>query len=343
MVHAGSFHIQVPLGRTFGDQDGWDHFHPAISPEPEESYFDVQATTRACEALARLKDAQPFALFLGLHAPHEPYVMPERYLGFVDPADVPLPRARRDDEYATKSAGYRDRVDHFRRLFGEIDDDAVRRGIAGHHCLMKLVDDCLGRVLKTTRSLGLLENTLVVYCSDHGDLLGEHGLFNKAATFYEGEVRVPFMLRFPDGRGAGGHVPHLASTIDVAPTLFDLLGVDADESLPGRSLLPAMQDAGPLRDAVTCATVRGMMVRTERHKLWYDHRSRDGELYDLATDPDELENLYDRPEHAELRRQLFERMLHARLEDDWRDALPTAREKRLQREVWSSYEPEVVP
>jgi arylsulfatase A-like enzyme len=86
-----------------------------------------------------------------------------------------------------------------------------------------------------------------------------------------------------------------------------------------------------------------MMVRTGTHKLWYDHRSRDGELYDLAADPDELENLYDRPEHADLRRQLFERMLHVRLEDDGRAALPTARERRLQREVWSSREPEVVP
>ena len=85
MVHAGSFHVQVPLGRTFGDQDGWDHFHRAASPEPEESYFDVQATSRACEALARLGQAQPFALFLGFHAPHEPYVMPDRYLSFVDP------------------------------------------------------------------------------------------------------------------------------------------------------------------------------------------------------------------------------------------------------------------
>ena len=256
---------------------------------------------------------------------------------------MPLPRARRDDEYETKSAGYRDRVDHFCRMFGPIDDDATRRGIAGHHCLMKLVDDCLGRVLETMRELGLLENTLVVYCSDHGDLLGEHGLFNKAATFYEGEVRVPFMLRFPDGRGSGTRVPGLASTVDVMPTLLDLLGVEADLSLPGRSLVPAIERGESVRDAVTCATVRGMMVRSETHKLWYDHRFRDGEMYDLAADPYELENLYDRPEHAELRRQLSERMLHARLEDDYRDALPTRAEKRLQREVWSSYEPEVVP
>ena len=343
LVHAGSYHIQVPVGRTFGDQGDWDHFEPAASPAAEEDYFDVHATRRTCEALDRLKDAQPFALFLGLHAPHEPYVMPRRYLDFVDPADAPLPKARRADEYRGKSASYRERVEHFRALFGEIDDEATRRGIAGHHCLLKLVDDCLGRVLDALRDLGLLDNTLVVYTADHGDLLGEHGLFNKAATFYEGEVRVPFMLRFPDGRGAGARLPHLASTIDVVPTLLEILGVTADVSLPGRSLVPMIDRGAVLRDAVTCATVRGMMVRTEASKLWYDHRSGDGEMYDLAADPDELDNLYDAPERADLRRTLFERMLHARLEDDARDALPTERDRRLHREVWSSYEPEVVP
>jgi arylsulfatase len=342
MVHAGSYHIQVPVGRTFGDQGDWDHFHPSASPASDEDYFDIRATRRACEALERLKDAQPFALFLGFHAPHEPYVMPRRYLDFVDPADVPLPRARRADEYRGKSAFYRERVDHFRTMFGEIDDEATRRGIAGHHCLLKLVDDCLGQVLETLRKLGLLGHTLMVYTADHGDLLGEHSLFNKAATFYESEVRVPFMLRFPDGRGAGTRLSHLASSIDFVPTLLEILGIRAEVSLPGLSLVPAIDRGMGLRDAVTCATVRGMMVRTEASKLWYDHRSRDGEMYDLAADPDELENLYDVPERAELRRTLFERMLHARMEDDSRDALPTEREKRLHREVWSSYEPEVV-
>jgi arylsulfatase len=343
MVHAGSFHVQVAVGQTFGDQADWDHFHPAASPAAEKDFFDVQAADRACAALERLGRVQPFALFLGFHAPHEPYAMPERYLDFVDPEKVPLPTARRDDEYATKSAFYRERVDHFRRLFGEIDEAKTRRGIAGHHCLLKMVDDCLGRVLETLDRLGLRENTLVVYCSDHGDLLGEHGLFNKAATFYESEARVPFLVRFPDGRHAGARVDGLASTVDVMPTLLEVLGVEADLSLPGRSLLPAIERGEPLRDAVTCATVRGMMLRTGRHKLWYDHRAGDGELYDLAADADELDNLYARPEHADLRRTMFERLLHERLDADWRDSLPTHSDRRRQLEVWSSYEPEVVP
>ena len=94
MVHAGSYHIQVPVGRTFGDAGDWDHFHPAASPEDDEHFFDICATRRACKALDRLRRFQPFALFLGFHAPHEPYVVPERYLDFCKPEDVPLPEAR---------------------------------------------------------------------------------------------------------------------------------------------------------------------------------------------------------------------------------------------------------
>ena len=95
-----------------------------------------------------------------------------------------MPAARREDEYRTKSNAYRARVEHFRNLFGgSIDEQRTRTGIAGHHCLMKMVDDCVGRLMDRLESLQLLEGTLLVFSSDHGDLLGEHCLFNKAASF----------------------------------------------------------------------------------------------------------------------------------------------------------------
>ncbi len=340
MCHAGSFHIQVPVRETFGGRDGWNHFEIVESPEPESTYFDIHATERACGALERLKGG-PFALFLGLHAPHEPYVMPRRYMGFVRPEDAPLPAARREDEYRTKSSAYRARVEHFRNLFGgSIDQQRTLTGIAGHHCLMKMVDDCVGRVMERLESLQLLDDTLIVYCSDHGDLLGEHGLFNKAATFYESEIRIPFLIRFPDLYRAGERVPGFASGVDVMPTILDILGVRPDVSLPGISLLPAMRGTGTAREYVTCTNTRGMMIRTAGQKLWYNPIDGDGEMYDLDRDPMELDNLFGGPEHREMRRELFERMLHSRIRDDQMFSRPTEREKRLHAEVSSSYEPE---
>lgn len=77
MIHAGSYHIPVPLSKTFGKRDGWDHFHVEKSPEPESTYYDIHVASRACDALERLQGDGPFALFVGFHAPHEPYVLPE--------------------------------------------------------------------------------------------------------------------------------------------------------------------------------------------------------------------------------------------------------------------------
>jgi arylsulfatase A-like enzyme len=341
LVHAGSYHIQISPRQSFGGQRGFDHFHPAGTPEDDENYFDIHTTQRACEALRRLKEGGPFALFVGYHAPHEPYVMPEHYLGFVDPADVPLPDARAENEYETKSAGYRARVDLFKNLFGGIDDEKTRIGIAGHYCLLKMLDDCLGTLLGEVEELGLLDDTLIVYCSDHGDLLGEHWIFNKAATFYESEVRIPMMIRFPDGSRAGASTPCFASGIDVLPTILELLDIRADVALPGLSLVPVIRDDETVREFVTCSHTRAMMIRTADRKLWYDVSARDGEMYDLAGDSHELVNLYGSQDHVEMRRELFELMLHARMRDDAVFSRLTQRQERLYREVWSSYEPEV--
>ncbi len=341
-VHAGSFHLQTPVGKSFGDKPGWDHFTLAPADMLEDQFYDIFATTQACESLKRLAEREgPFAMFLGFHSPHEPYIMPERYLDFLKPQDVPLPAARCEGEYESKAEAYRRRVDLFKRKFGEVDEEMFRKGIAGYFCLLKLVDDCLGRVLATMRELGLMENTLIVFTSDHGDVLGEHWIFNKAATFHEGEARIPFLVRFPDGAHASTRVGHLASSLDFVPTLLEILGVEADVSLPGMSLMPMIERDEKLRDAVTCATREQMMIRTETHKLWLHAELGDGEMYDLTADPMELDNLYGRPEYAALQAELTDRMLRERMRDDMTDNTNTAGELRIRDEAKVTYEPEI--
>lgn len=342
MIHAGSFHIQIPPGQSFGNNADWNHFAPAATGEPDDSFFDMHTAKRACAAIERLNDGKPFAMFIGFHAPHEPYVMPGNYLDYCKPDDAPLPANRSAGEYETKSEAYRRRVDLFRNKHGEITDDMVRKGIAGHHCALKMVDDCLGTIIGTLSEQRLLDNTLIVYTSDHGELLGEHGLFNKAATAYESEIRIPFMIRFPDGYKAGEVVDSLASSLDFAPTLFELLGLSPDVSLPGRSLVPSIRQGQPVRDYVTLFGLGGAMgIRTGEHKLWYHPRFQDGEMYRLQEDPQEMNNLYGDKEAIDLRRQLFELMLHARMVDDERDSVPTRRENLLREEIRASYEPQV--
>jgi N-acetylglucosamine-6-sulfatase len=134
----------------------------------------------------------------------------------------------------------------------------------------------------------------------------------------------------------------LASSLDFAPTLFDILGLSPDISLPGHSLVPVIERGEPVRDYVTLFGLGGAMgIRTKEHKLWYHPRFKDGEMYRLVEDPQEMTNLYEEENARELRRELFELMLHARLMDDERDSAPTRRENRLREEIRSSYEPQV--
>ncbi len=344
MVHAGSFHLQVPVGLSFADEtQSFNHFRIVASPEPEESYYDLQVAARAREAIKLLKSKQPFALFVGFHGPHQPYIMPEKYIDFVKPEDVPLPETWKIDSAAKSKAFNRKRERLLRVYGGELDEKALRIGIAGYHCLLKLIDDGLSMVMDELDSQSLLDESLIVYCSDHGDLLGEHGLFNKAASFYEGEVRIPFTVRLPGGRLGGRQVARLASSLDFVPTLFDVIGLQPDISLPGRSLMPAIERNESVRDSVLCSVGPGLMIRTERHKLWYSSLDEDGEMYDLQLDPLEARNIY-RDAGAETERtRLFMKMLRKRMTEDLENNEPTERAMRLKGAMSTTLEPESIP
>ncbi len=164
----------------------------------------------------------------------------------------------------------------------------------------------------------------------HGDLLGEHMLFNKAATLYVSEIRIPMMIRFPGGDHSGKAIEQFGSGIDVLPTLMDILKIDNDLALPGLSLLPAIAEDAQARKHVTTTIIDAMTIRTDTEKLWYNGPDHDGEMYDLADDP----------ACTDLRGELFEAMLQSRMTDDRIYSQPTPKEVRLREEVSSSHEPE---
>jgi choline-sulfatase len=351
MVHAGSTHIQVPIMKSYNDKGiwgeggDWNHFEVQVSEEPEDTYFEFFAVRRACEAIDRLTASSdnPFAMFLGFHAPHEPYVLPERYAHWLDPEYVPLPKARAHGELNTKSTHLLARRKHLESVLGrKITDNDVRVGIAGHHGAVKMVDDCVGLMLDHLRKRDLLDNTLVIFCSDHGEMLGEHHIFNKAATFYEGEIRLPMIMRFPERWKAGTQCTHLASSMDWVPTLFDYLDIDADMGLPGQSLMPMIEHNEPVHDHLMCSTGRGLMIRDNRWKLWIYAEDDEGEMYDLETDPLELNNLYADPAHAPVRTALTDRMLRQRIKADIAEARTSGAERLLMEEACATLEPQVI-
>ena len=188
---------------------------------------------------------------------------------------------------------------------------------AAYYAMLELIDDQVGRMLDALRDSGQADDTLVLFTSDHGEMLGDHGLIQKGCRFYEGLVRVPLILAWPDTIRRGLVSDSLVELTDLAPTLLQAAGAPVPEWMQGRSLLPlASGDADPRRhrDAVLCEyfdaldapdATRATMYRERRYKLVVYHGHGLGELYDLEQDPGEFDNLWDDPAHAALKADLL--------------------------------------
>ena len=188
---------------------------------------------------------------------------------------------------------------------------------AAYYAMLELIDDQVGRMLDALRDSGQADDTLVLFTSDHGEMLGDHGLIQKGCRFYEGLVRVPLILAWPDTIRRGLVSAALVELTDLAPTLLQAAGAPVPEWMQGRSLLPlASGGADPRRhrDAVLCEyfdaldapdATRATMYRERRYKLVVYHGHGLGELYDLEQDPGEFDNLWDDPAHAALKADLL--------------------------------------
>ena len=295
--------------------------------------------TMESAALEYLRDSarkdQPFALCVGFVAPHFPFIVPEPYFSmyYPDKTDLPdNPPGHLDD---LPPAARR-----LRQAFGFVDfsDEQVLRARAAYYGLISYVDAKIGRLLDALEEQGLVESTVVVHTSDHGELLGEHGLWRKM-SFYEQSARVPLQIswpgRIPAGRRFGGTV----SLVDVTATILELAGVPEEATQlmapDGDSLLPLMRGEGmewkdeAFVEHLAHGTDRARaMVRRGNWKLSYSHGNPpELELYDLEADPGEFTNLADTPASADVRERLL-----ARIMDVWKDP------DELTREIHASQE-----
>ena len=187
---------------------------------------------------------------------------------------------------------------------------------AAYYAMIALIDDQVGRMLDALEESGQADRTLVIFTSDHGETLGDHGLIRKGCRFYEGLVRVPLILRWP-GRIESGRVSNdLVELTDLAPTLLAAAGQPVPPWMQGRSLL----DGGAGREAVRSEYFDAIdepdgsyatMYRTRTHKLVVYHGHGLGELYDLEADPGEFEDLWDEPAAAAIKSDLLLRSFDA--------------------------------
>ena len=272
---------------------------------------DGVGAARAVERLEALaKDGTPFFLAVGFYRPHTPYVAPKPWFAKHPLAGVRLPEVPADHDAGVPAAAFTSRKSEQDRLVGDLGREALR----AYRASVSFVDAQVGIVLAGLERLGLAEDTVVVFTSDHGYHLGEHGLWQKRSLFEE-SARVPLVIAVPGGR-SGAAEARTVELVDLAPTLCELCGVPPPVGFEGRSLAPllvgdrAAEEAFPDRPAFTEVAgmnggLRGASVRSGRWRftLW-NGGAAGRQLYDHETDPRELENLAERPEHADTVRRL---------------------------------------
>lgn len=263
----------------------------------------------------RARNGTPFFLRVDFPGPHHPYIVPEPYASMYDPADVRLPRSFDQETFEDKPVMHR----KLPRLRGvaDFDADTWRVLIARYWGFVTLIDEQIGRILEAMEDLGLTDDTAVFSSTDHGDMIGAHRMFNKGAAMYDDVYRIPLIARWPGLTPPGTVSSSFARSLDLMPTFLEGAGIAVPEHIDGRSLVPLLRGEEPddWPDDVL-AEYHGdewglytqRMLRTHDHK--YVHNGPDiPELYDLREDPDELRNLADDPAHADLRRELEQRLL----------------------------------
>lgn len=179
-----------------------------------------------------------------------------------------------------------------------------------------LVDDAVGRLIEALERTGQRADTVVIFASDHGEMLGDHGIYLKGAFFYEQALRAPLVVSWPDKLRAGVETDVLVELVDLAPTLLDAAGIDVPTAMQGESLWPLLTGETDVhRDSVYAEaydlvpwqepTDYSTMIRMDEYKVVRHHRSGMGELYDLADDIGERHNRWDEPEYETVRSELL--------------------------------------
>lgn len=262
----------------------------------------------------------PWLMSVNIFQPHAPFFPSEEYLHRVDPAKMPNP-AYKEGELDNKTPFQQ--LDHqgahggHGLSFVKTSPEEHRKITAAYYAMIEQADTAMGQMLQTLEETGQADNTIVIFMSDHGEMLGDHGIYLKGPYFYDCLTRVPLIIRWPHRFKAGLKVDALVEMLDIAPTLVEAAGIPVPKGMQGISLMPLLTGQSTThRDSVymeflnanpnypTPPLLTG--VRTERWKLNYCANAKYGELYDLQNDPGEFNNVWHDPHHSDAREQMMQ-------------------------------------
>ncbi len=296
---------------TFGATLSW-----LAAEGSDEEQTDGIAATEAIRLLEQsAKDQIPFYLAVGLFRPHTPYVAPKKYFDMYSLDDIEIPEVPKGYEDTIPEAALksiRRKKEH-----ATLEEKTTREVIRSYYASITFADAQIGRILDSLESTGLAENTIVVFTSDHGYHMGEHGHYQKT-TLFENATHVPLVIAGPGVKATGSASDSPVEMVDFYPTLAELAGLELPAHLSGVSLVPILEDpsAMPRKSAFT-QYGNGYSIRDQRYRYteWGNKGEEGAELYDRQSDPEEMNNLADSPEQAatvkDLSAQLQERVNQA--------------------------------
>jgi len=282
------------------------------SPLPEAEHPDSYVGRRATEYLRAYDDSRPFCLFVGFPGPHDPYDPPEALAGLYEPDRMPraIPPGEPGDWLPPA-------VREQMHTLAALDPGAerIRRVRAFYQANVTLIDRWFGEMLEVLDGRGWTHNALVVYWSDHGDLLGDHHRLAKS-VFYESALRIPLILRWPARIGPGRVRDRLVSTVDLFPTILEAARAEPGQDCQGRSLWPVIEDAAAelpeeVLSEIYPAPMGHVAVRTATWKYAVTRQGLATMLFDLVRDPQEQCNLAGHPDYREVEQEMRDRLLRS--------------------------------
>ena len=304
---------------------------------PDNAYLDGRIADAAVQTLAELKDTS-FFLATGFWKPHLPFNAPAKYWDMYDEDDIALPENPQPPANVPPIALH-DGRELMRDYKSGLTDDQVRTLRHGYYAAITYVDAQIGKVIDQLDRLGLADNTIIVFWSDHGFHLGEHDLWCKNSNF-ELDARVPLMISVPGQTTAGKRTESFAELLDVYPTLAEICRLKPTHELQGVSLRPIIEDVNasvrsfaltqnprpPYRKKNVDPDVMGYSVRTEsfRYTQWRRYKTDQivaAELYDHDIDPMETKNLVGRQQHSDIvsrHKQILDRIVDGSRAEDSR-------------------------
>ncbi len=339
-AHIGKWH----LGKGQNQKEGYDYWagfewlgsffnttvHVNGKVEQHEGFSDDILAGMAADKIHEMATmSQPFCLFVGLKAPHLPFSYPDRYKEYLNEVNIPEP-ASIDEDYdkSGRAPIMKTNVIKIRTFQGGIPHfGSWENYVKSYYRSSQALDDAVGTILDAIDKAGITDETIVIYSSDQGYTLGEHGMTEKHYG-YEQVMRIPMIIRYPEMIQPGITPPGMALNIDVAPTVLDLCGVEPPADMTGKSWRPLLDDAG---DKATKwredflfeywdfrpTLPSQLAVRSDHYKLITYQDFPEQELYDLEKDPEENHNVILQPEYSEIKKDMQKRLERLIEETGW--------------------------